>query len=168
MAKEKIRGIESIPQNEENVKSFFEEIFGSTEAQPKSFVNPQSKKTFQPSNAQNEEDVKYFFEFISELNEINDEFGEIFDKACEAYFNDLVKPAINKSMSLTKRQTDVLIKQYSELFDMLLEMDEFLTELNDFVAYEFEQRFVGKPDCRLFSVTSDDDGNIVVTIENQR
>ena len=60
------------------------------------------------------------------------------------------------------------IKRYNELFDMLLEMDVFLTELNDFVAYEVEQRFIGKPDSNLFSVTSDDDGNIVITIGIRR
>ena len=90
------------------------------------------------------------------------------DKSCEAYFNDFVNPVLNKNLSLTKKQMDVLIKRYNELFDMLLELDVFLTELNDFVAYVFEQYFVGKPDTNLFSVTSDDDGNIVVTIGTHR
>ena len=168
MAVENIRGTASISQNEVNVKRFFEEIFGNAEAQSSPFVNPKSAKTFQPSNAQTEADVKDFFEFISELNEVNDSFGELIDEACEAYFNDFVNPVLNKNLSLTKRQTEMLIKHYNELFDMLLEMDVFLTELNDFVAYEVEQRFIGKPDSNLFSVTGDDDGNIVITIGNHR
>lgn len=168
MAVENIRGTASISQNEVNVKSFFEEIFGNAEAQTNPFVNLHSEKTFQPSNAQTEADVKDFFEFISELNEVNDSFGELIDEACEAYFNDFVNPVLNKNLSLTKRQTEMLIKHYNELFDMLLEMDVFLTELNDFVAYEVEQRFIGKPDSNLFSVTGDDDGNIVITIGTHR
>ena len=168
MAVENIRGTASISQNEVNVKSFFEEIFGNAEAQTNPFVNLHSEKTFQPSNAQTEADVKGFLEFISELNEVNDSFGELLDEACEAYFNDFVNPVLNKSLCLTKKQTDALVKHYNELFDMLLEMDVFLTELNDFVAYEVEQRFIGKPDSNLFSVTSDDDGNIVITIGTRR
>ena len=168
MAKENIRGTAPITQNEENVKRFFQEIFWNAEAQSSQFVNPKSAKIFQPSNAQTEADVKDFFEFISELNEVNDSFGELIDEACEAYFNDFVNPVLNKNLSLTKKQTDALVKHYNELFDMLLEMDVFLTELNDFVAYEVEQRFIGKPDSNLFSVTSDDDGNIVITIGTHR
>ena len=168
MAKENIRGTAPITQNEENVKRFFQEIFWNAEAQSSQFVNPKSAKIFQPSNAQTEADVKDFFEFISELNEVNDSFGELIDEACEAYFNDFVNPVLNKNLSLTKKQTDALVKHYNELFDMLLEMDVFLTELNDFVAYEVEQRFIGKPDSSLFSVTSDDDGNIVITIGTHR
>lgn len=168
MANENIRHTASIPQNEEIVKSFFEEMFGCTEAQTNTFVNPHSEKTFHPTNAQTEENVKDFFELVSELNDVNDCFGELVDKAFEAYFNDFVNPVLNKNLSLTKMQADALIKRYNDLFDMLLELDEFLTELNDFVAYEFEQRFVGKPDTTLFSVTSDNDGNIVVTIGTRR
>ncbi len=168
MAKENIRGTAPITQNEENVKRFFEEIFGNAEAQSSPFVNPKSAKTFQPSNAQTEADVKDFFEFISELNEVNNSFGKLIDEACEAYFTDFVKPILDKNLCLTKKQTDALVKHYNELFDMLLEMDVFLTELNDFVAYEVEQRFIGKPDSNLFSVTGDDDGNIVITIGNHR
>lgn len=168
MAKENIRGTASLSQNEENVKRFFEEIFGNTEAQSSPFVNPKSAKTFQPSNAQTEADVKDFFEFVSELNDVNDCIGELIDEACEAYFTDFVKPILDKKLCLTKKQTDALIKHYNELFDMHLEMDVFLTELNDFVAYEVEQRFIGKPDSNLFSVTSDNDGNIVITIGTHR
>ena len=168
MAVENIRGTASISQNEENVNSFFEKIFGYAEAQTNPFVNPHSEKTFRPSNAQIEADVKDFFEFISELNEVNNSFGELIDEACEAYFTDFVKPILDKDLCLTKKQTDALIKHYNELFDMLLEMDVFLTELNDFVAYEVEQRFIGKPDSNLFSVTSDNDGNIVITIGTHR
>jgi len=168
MAVENIRGTASISQNEENVNSFFEKIFGYAEAQTNPFVNPHSEKTFRPTNAQTDENVKHFFEFVGELNDVNDCFGELVDKSCEAYFNDFVNPVLNKNLSLTKRQTEMLIKHYNELFDMLLEMDVFLTELNDFVAYEVEQRFIGKPDSNLFSVTGDDDGNIVITIGNHR
>jgi hypothetical protein len=168
MAVENIRGTASISQNEVNVKSFFEEIFGNAEAQTNPFVNLHSEKTFQPSNAQTEADVKDFFEFISELNEVNNSFGKLIDEACEAYFTDFVKPILDKNLCLTKKQTDALVKHYNELFDMLLEMDVFLTELNDFVAYEVEQRFIGKPDSNLFSVTSDNDGNIVITIGTHR
>src|SRR5574344_417011 len=113
MAVENIRGTASISQNEVNVKSFFEEIFGNAEAQTNPFVNLHSEKTFQPSNAQTEADVKDFFEFISELNEVNDSFGELIDEACEAYFNDFVNRVLNKNLSLTKRQTEMLIKHYS-------------------------------------------------------
>lgn len=168
MANENIRHTASIPQNEEIVKNFFDEMFGCTEAQTNAFVNPYSEKTFHQTNAQTEENVKDFFEFVPELNDVNDSFGKLVDKACEAYFNDFVNPVLSKNLSLTKKQTDALIKRYNDLFDILLEMDGFLTVLNDLVAYEFEQRFVGKPDTPLYSVTSDDEGNIVVTIGTRR
>jgi hypothetical protein len=117
MVVENIRGTASISQNEENVNSFFEKIFGYAEAQTNPFVNPHSEKTFRPTNAQTEENVKDFFEFVGELNDVNDCFGELVDKSCEAYFNDFVNPVLNKNLSLTKKQMDVLIKRYNELFD---------------------------------------------------
>ena len=67
-----------------------------------------------------------------------------------------------------EKQTDDAHQALQRAFRYAPEIDVFLTELNDFVAYEVEQRFIGKPDSNLFSVTSDDDGNIVITIGNHR
>ena len=101
MAVENIRGTASISQNEVNVKSFFEEIFGNAEAQTNPFVNPHSEKTFRPSNAQIEADVKDFFEFISELNEVNNSFGELIDEACEDICHSFY-PLCHKILRLTE------------------------------------------------------------------